>query len=541
MSLVCAIYTRKSSEEGLEQSFNSLDAQREASEAFILSQKAQGWKAAKAAYDDGGFSGGTLQRPALQRLVADVASGQVQIVVVYKVDRLTRSLADFAKLVELFDRHGVSFVSVTQQFNTTSSMGRLTLNVLLSFAQFEREVTGERIRDKIAASKRKGLWMGGIAPVGYRPHERTLAVDEPQAERVREMYRLYLALGYVSRLRAEVERRAWRTPIRTTQRAGAAGDRPFTRGHLYRILGNPIYAGRITHKGQVFAGNHPAIVDEELWQAVQALLATNRQGQRSRGNAKAPSVLAGMVFDEHGGRLTPSHAKKGERRYRYYISQDAEEQGVMRLPAQELEDAVLQAVTNFLQDDGQVVDALGALDPDGLQRGMQQAKALAGRLNESGSTRIEALQGLIERIAIGKTLLQIIVRSEAVGGQAKVTLEVPVQLKRCGMAMRLVVSGPGIKSTRRVDAKLVALIARAQDWFVQLASGSCGSMSEVAQHAKVSASYVSRAMYLAFLAPDIVERIVAGEGPLELNADRLTRMGSLPMDWQAQRKLFGMA
>ena len=540
MSLVCAIYTRKSSEEGLEQSFNSLDAQREASEAFILSQKAQGWKAAKAAYDDGGFSGGTLQRPALQRLLSDVAAGRVQIVVVYKVDRLTRSLADFAKLVELFDRHGVSFVSVTQQFNTTSSMGRLTLNVLLSFAQFEREVTGERIRDKIAASKRKGLWMGGIAPVGYLPHERTLVVDEPQAERVREIYRLYLALGCVSRLKAEIERLAWRTPARITLRAGAAGNRPFSRGHLYRILGNPIYAGRIAHKGQVFAGNHPALVDDAMWQAVQELLAANRQGQRSRGNAKTPSLLAGLVFDERGGRLTPSHAKKGERRYRYYISQDTEARDVMRLPAQELEDAVLQTVTSFLQDDGQVVDALGARDPGAVQLGLQQAKAFAGRLSESSSTRIEAMQALIERIDVGKTSMRILVRWEAVGGQAKVTVAVPVQLKRCGMAMRLIVSSPGMKSTRRVDAKLVALIARAQDWFVQLASGRCGSVSEVAQHAKVSASYVSRAMHLAFLAPDIVERIVSGEGPLELTADRLMRIGPLPVDWQAQRTLLGM-
>ena len=253
--LPCAVYTRKSSEEGLEQDFNSLDAQREACEAFILSQKAQGWKNA-GCYDDGGFSGGNVERPGLQRLLADIKLRRVKVVVVYKVDRLTRSLADFAKMVELFDSHGVSFISVTQQFNTTSSMGRLTLNVLLSFAQFEREVTGERIRDKIAASKRKGMWMGGFAPIGYVPHERTLAVDEPRAQRVREIFQLYLELGCVRRLKLELDARGWKTPERQGKRPG--GGRAFTRGHLYRLLSNPIYIGRIAHKGVIHPGQHQA-------------------------------------------------------------------------------------------------------------------------------------------------------------------------------------------------------------------------------------------------------------------------------------------
>jgi site-specific DNA recombinase len=262
--LPCAIYTRKSSEEGLEQGFNSLDAQREACQAFILSQKALGWKVA-GCYDDGGFSGGNVERPGLQRLLADIAAKRVRVVVVYKVDRLTRSLADFAKLVELFDAQGVSFVSVTQQFNTTSSMGRLTLNVLLSFAQFEREVTGERIRDKIAASKKKGLWMGGNAPMGYVPHERTLRIDEVQAQRVREIFSLYLELGSVYKLKAELHRRGWTTPMR----GGKLGGRPFHRGNLYRMLANPIYIGQIGHKGVTYPGQHPAIIDAALWQAVQ--------------------------------------------------------------------------------------------------------------------------------------------------------------------------------------------------------------------------------------------------------------------------------
>ena len=296
--LPCAIYTRKSSEEGLEQDFNSLDAQREACEAYILSQKAQGWKAV-GCYDDGGFSGGNVERPGLQRLLADIELRRVKVVVVYKVDRLTRSLADFAKLVELFDAHGVSFVSVTQQFNTTTSMGRLTLNVLLSFAQFEREVTGERIRDKIAASKRKGMWMGGFAPLGYVPHERTLAVDEPRAQRVREIFQLYLELGCVRRLKLEMDARGWKTPSEQGKRPG--GGRAFTRGHLYRLLSNPVYIGGISHKGEVHPGQHQAIVAQDVWQAAQVQLAQNAQGHSDRIDAAEPSLLAGLLQDEQAG------------------------------------------------------------------------------------------------------------------------------------------------------------------------------------------------------------------------------------------------
>lgn len=541
MSLVCAIYTRKSSEEGLEKSFNSLDAQREASEAFILSQKAQGWKPSKASYDDGGYSGGNLQRPALQRLLADVASGRVQIVVVYKVDRLTRSLADFAKLVELFDAHGVSFVSVTQQFNTTSSMGRLTLNVLLSFAQFEREVTGERIRDKIAASKRKGLWMGGIAPIGYRPHERTLVIDEPRAERVREMYGLYLELGCVSLLKRQVDAQGWRTPVRLEKGDVPAGDRPFSRGHLHRILSSPIYAGRIVHKEQVFDGNHPAIIEQATWQAVQQRLKQNRQGRRTRGNAKDTSLLAGLVFDEKGNRLTPSHAKKGQRRYRYYVNLASDEQA-LRVPALELETAVVNALAGLLSDDGRLLTLLGVEEADRMHAVLRQAKSTASSLSQVGAVRIEAALALVERVTIEPGSLRLTIRNEAISGAPGLTqIEVPVELKRSGVAMRLVVKDGVRTSEPRVDARLVTLISKAQGWFADLASGRCSSVAEVAAQSEVGSSYVARVMHLAFLAPDIVERIVRGEAPADLTVDRLCRIGALPMEWQEQRRLLGMA
>ncbi|MEI7464274.1 MAG: recombinase family protein [Burkholderiales bacterium] len=558
-ALPCAIYTRKSSEDGLEQGFNSLDAQREACEAFVLSQKTQGWTVL-GAYEDGGFSGGNVERPGLRRLLADVALGRVRIILVYKIDRLTRSLADFAKMVELFDAHDVSFVSVTQQFNTTSSMGRLTLNVLLSFAQFEREVTGERIRDKIAASKRKGLWMGGLAPIGYVPgvdaNQRSLTIDEPRAELVREMYRLYLELGCVSALVAEVNHRGWVTPARVTRREGAAGGRPFSRGHLYRILANPIYIGQIVHKDEVFAGQHSAIVEAELWQAVQAQLKANLQGHRTKANSSQPSLLTGLVFDEQGHRLTPSHAQKGARRYRYYIDQVSAEAddatNAMRLPAKELETAVIEAVSGFLKDRSRVMAVTGSVDA-GQAKCRLQTAAAAGALMETAmaSQQIEVLTRLVKRIVVRKDSIEIEVRIAAIWSaewvaadddEAVHRIEVPVQLKRCGMAVRLIVrsaSGPVMRGT---DAKLVALISKAQDWFERLSSGRCDSVQAIAQQEQIATvAYVMRVIHLAFLAPDIVRAIVRGEQPMELTVDRLMRMGPLPMAWEDQRELLGMA
>ena len=316
----CAIYTRKSSEEGLDQEFNSLLAQREACEAFITSQRHEGWACLPKAYDDGGFSGATMDRPALQRLLADVAAGRVDTVVVYKIDRLTRSLTDFAKIVEVLDRRGASFVSVTQQFNTTTSMGRLTLNVLLSFAQFEREVIGERIRDKIAASKRKGMWMGGVPPLGYRVEDRKLVLINDEAEIVRSIFCRYAELGSARLLKEELETRGINSKSWTNAAGRRIGGQPFSRGALYQVLQNRIYRGEIVHKGQSHPGEHPPIIDQPLWDAVQAQLATNRAERNSGTRACQPSLLAGILFDGDGNRLTPSYAVKNGTRYRYYVS-----------------------------------------------------------------------------------------------------------------------------------------------------------------------------------------------------------------------------
>jgi site-specific DNA recombinase len=314
----CAIYTRKSSEEGLEQSFNSLDAQREACEAYIRSQKHEGWTGLSARYDDGGFSGGNMDRPALKKLMDDIADGKVNTVVVYKVDRLTRSLADFAKLVEQCDSKGITFVSVTQQFNTTTSMGRLTLNVLLSFAQFEREVTGERIRDKIAASKAKGMWMGGPVPLGYDLRDRRLYINAAEAEQVREVFRQYLRLRNVQALMSYLGQTKIQSKVGITN-GKKSGGKLYS---LYKLLRNHLYVGEIEHKGSIYQGEHESIVDRELWNQVQELLDQNRRGDRIKGRKCSGSLLTGLLFDESGTRYTPTGAQKGARRYYYYTPQN---------------------------------------------------------------------------------------------------------------------------------------------------------------------------------------------------------------------------
>ena len=349
----CVIYTRVSTEYGLEQDFNSLDAQRDAAEAYIRSQAHDGWTLVRTRYDDGGFSGGSTDRPALQQLLADISDGKIDVVVVYKVDRLTRSLADFAKLVELFDSHNVSFVSVTQQFNTTTSMGRLTLNVLLSFAQFEREVTSERIRDKIAASKRKGIWVGGMVPLGYTVRDRKPVIVEEEAERVRLIFNRYMELGGIGPLLTDLRKRKIHTKVRELSTGRTIGGIPFTRGSLGHLLRNRFYIGEVSYKGEICAGEQPPILDRALFDAVQAKLADQRNSEQVK-RASSEALLIGKLFDDRGNRMSPSHARKGGRKYRYYIAspliQGTPERlgAVTRVPAADLESAVVNAVRQHL-------------------------------------------------------------------------------------------------------------------------------------------------------------------------------------------------
>ena len=404
----CAIYTRKSSDEGLEQAFNSLDAQREACAAFILSQKHEGWTVSPTLYDDGGFSGGTLERPALKRLLADIEAGQIDVIVVYKVDRLTRALSDFAKLVEIFDRRGISFVSITQQFNTTTSMGRLTLNVLLSFAQFEREVIGERVRDKIAASKKKGMWMGGMPPLGYDVKDRKLVVNDKEARTVVDIYRRYLALKSVHALKDGLAEAGIKSKRRVRPDGTEYGGQKFSRGALYLMLQNRIYRGEITHEGNSFSGEHQAIIEQPLWDEVQTVLAKNRVERATGARAKQPSLLAGFVFDETGERLTPTYSVKKGTRYRYYVSTSLltgagrNRSSGRRIPAGDLEGQVINRLRAFLADPAAVLDAIddeshgGSGQSQLIERGRQVAAELGAQAPNEVKTMLMTLLCRVE-------------------------------------------------------------------------------------------------------------------------------------------------
>src|SRR5467141_499038 len=409
----CAIYTRVSTDHGLEQDFNSLDAQYDAAEAYIRSQVHAGWALIRTRYADGGYSGGSTERPALQRLLADVRARKVDVIVVYKVDRLTRSLADLARLVGIFDAQGVSFVSVTQQFNTTGSMGRLTLNVLLSFAQFEREVTGERIRDKIAASKKKGMWMGGNVPLGYDASARTLIVNPAEAETVRRIFALYIELGSVRRVKEEADRLWLSTKRSTTANGIERGGRSFSRGHIYDLLSNPIYIGEIAHKGRLYPGQHPALIDTETWTAVRDRLAANASDHRRKADAAEPSLLAGVLSDARGERLTPSHAVKKGRRYRYYVSgalitqAGTDRAQGWRLPAQEIEDAVIRVLADALTSPALLLERFGtaATPSDQTRRMLDRAARLAAALNRSPVERDKVVRDIIERVVVAENAM----------------------------------------------------------------------------------------------------------------------------------------
>jgi site-specific DNA recombinase len=559
--LRCAIYTRKSSEEGLEQEFNSLDAQREACEAYIRSQRHEGWALLPARYDDGGLSGGSLHRPALQRLLADIVSGRVDLVVVYKVDRLTRSLWDFAKIVEVFDAHGASFVSVTQHFNTTTSMGRLTLNMLLSFAQFEREVTGERIRDKIAASKRKGMWMGGSVPLGYEARDRKLFVVPGQAELVRRIYRLYLGLGSVRLLLQQL-------PV-----DGITGKdgRPMARGALFHLLKNRIYRGEISHCDNIYPGEHEAIIDGDLWDEVQRRLDQARSDRRAGGAARHPSLLAGMLTDPTGGPMSATHATKAGRRYRYYVSSDlitgtrGEHADALRIPAAALERVVIDRIARLLADGSELLLALRSgdvLPADGAQQRkiLTAASSLAGRWPSLGhAAQRDALLAL--NLQVGVQRHELTIRIEAprlvamlMGqGQADgqlansrheesgsiIALTESVSLRRSGREMALLVGST--VATDRSDPTLVRLVAKAWAMREALVSSEAPTFTAFAEASGFTQSYAGRLIRMALLAPDIIEAILDGRQPPGLTATSLMRDTRLPTDWQEQRRALRFA
>ena len=549
----CAIYTRKSSEEGLEQDYNSLHAQREACEAFIRSQAGEGWRLVKTAYDDGGFSGGGMERPGLQQLLEDIRAGLVETVVVYKVDRLTRSLTDFAKMVEVFDAKGVSFVAVTQQFNTTTSMGRLTLNVLLSFAQFEREVIGERIRDKVASSKRKGIWMGGNLPFGYDVHERKLIVNQEEAEIVRGIFDRYLELGSVRFLANELRQRGIVSSARVSKKGNARGGKKLSRGALYYLLSNPIYRGEIRHRNERYPGQQEAIVSRELWDQVQQRLQNRGVRTGERRKTEVPrNPLAGKLFDESGEPLYVQGAAKGERRYRYYVSKalvtgesEIAQQG-WRIAAREIERRVCAAGQAVLGDRATITLALeqSCIDLNRLPSVLTTAQAWIVQL-ASTSESATALAALVERVELNRESLNLKLRlplTEQSEGASPVSLRlsrvVPMQMKRRGIEMRLVLESD--ITSISVDLPLLKAVARARRWAHELVSGKVRSVDELAKREGLDRRSVRRLIPLGFLAPRIVEAIATGRQPVDLTLKALTRRIDLPLLWSAQHQLLGM-
>ncbi|MFN3144776.1 MAG: recombinase family protein [Paracoccaceae bacterium] len=550
----CAIYTRKSSDEGLDQDFNSLDAQREACAAYIASQRHEGWVLDPARYDDGGVSGATLARPGLERLLADIAAGRIGMVVVYKIDRLTRSLADFARLVERLDAASCSFVSVTQAFNTASSMGRLTLNVLLSFAQFEREVTAERIRDKIAASKKKGLWMGGVPPLGYDPHldpkVRSLVINDAEAQTVRRLYALYDqlgCLGAVARAATAEGLRSKRHRFRTGREQGGG---TLSRGQIYSLLRNPIYLGQIRHKAQVWDGQHDAILETGVWERVQEKLQSASGRPRgavsdpARVTGQAPAPLTGKLRDETGDRLTPTHTRRKGRQIRYYVSNRLISGGVdprgWRLPARDLEQVVAGLLADHVERLAKEHRLLKCPDPVTSAALTDTARNLAHTLRSAtdhGRFRLLA-RGTVSKGQIDLTLNRDVLAEDlgvAPGDleDAALAVTAPLQLRRRGIEGKIIAGEPAPSP----DPTLLRALSEAHTWVAALRRGS--PLHAIAAQAGHADAYIRTRAQLAFLSPELQQAILAGRQPVDLTLARILRR-PVPLDWDAQARLYGL-
>ena len=543
----CAIYTRKSSDEGLEQGFNSLDAQREACAAYILSQASEGWVALPDIYDDGGISGGTLERPALQRLLTEVRDGRIDIIVVYKVDRLTRSLLDFSKLVEAFDKAGTSFVSITQSFNTTTSMGRLTLNMLLSFAQFEREVTAERIRDKIAASKAKGMWMGGTPPLGYAPDGRSLSIIEDDAAIVRRLFERYLECGGVRELVDALNVEGSRMPLRTAGTGKVVGGGPWLRGPVYLMLKNPIYVGLIRHRDKTFQGRHPAIIERPLFDQVQEHLTVHRQGKIRRAKQTSTYPLAGKLFDEDGETLVGVHSTKQRVRYRYYVTKAAHHTTAMgdtaavRIPAAEIEALIADQIVTAFADLLVHMPGLIGTVPEQVNAVLTRSNALADRLKDASDP---AVFEFVSAAHLAPTGVRIGLAGDAVARELglapspTIELVVATRITRSGRTLRLI-QGDGRSAARTERPQLARLIVRGREWWSQIRAGEA-SVSSISDSEGVSRSYVSRLVRLAFLAPELLEAMTNGRLGATVEVADLLKPGAIDLSWETQRARFGV-
>lgn len=544
--LHCAIYTRKSTDEGLDKDFNSLDAQREACAAYVLSQQHEGWSLLPELYDDGGHSGGTLERPALQQLLGDVRSGKIDVVVVYKIDRLTRSLADFAKIVDVLDEAEASFVSVTQAFSTTSSMGRLTLNVLLSFAQFEREVGAERIRDKIAASKAKGMWMGGSVPLGYKAVDRKLVVIPKEAETVRDIMRRYLEADSIRALVGELRRDGIVSKRYVSKRGNAKGGNPFKRGSLTWLLSNPLYVGEVRHKDKTYPGQHDAIVDRETFDAVQKKLKARASSGSSAGPKRRLALLAGMIRDHRGRPMSPTHTQNHGRRYTYYASNmngDAEAPA-LRLPASEIEQAVRRAIAKWFKDDANIQKLAASKSAD-------EKKAVFGRAKQLADD-IEHLPISSANLVLSKIGLSISVSDQLVVGrfnpavglgvavdedaeQVEASVQIALDQQNYGHEPRLRLQ-PSEQDRVVRDDRLVELLGRAFAAREELLE-----MDEAAARSTKTTKlrHLQRLARLSYLDPTIIRCILKGSQPKGLSARDLWRTGELPIRFADHREALG--
>jgi site-specific DNA recombinase len=530
-SIRCAIYTRVSTEHGLDQEFNSLDAQYEAASAYIKSQAHAGWTLIRSRYDDGGYSGGSTDRPDLQKLLDDIRARKIDVIVVYKVDRLTRSLADFAKLVELFDSHGVSFVSVTQQFNTTTSMGRLTLNVLLSFAQFEREVTSERIRDKIAASKRKGLWVGGNLPLGYEMKDSKVAIVEEEAELVRSIFRRYLELGSVNELLRDLRERDIRTKCRQLSTGTTRGGIPFGRGTLYYVLSNHFYIGEVKYKNEILPGEQQPIMDRALFEAVrQKSLA--QWSHRTVVRNKSDHLLTGLLFDDAGHRMIPTHATKAGIRYRYYAStpvlhgeaKTASAGSISRVPAADVEDIIIDALETHLvtKQDGSASSAL----------------QLRNR---------EALAQLVAGIVVHRDKLLVRLKSDHTDEEPdraddESSLTIAWRKPPSKRARQILLPHNASRIAIQPEqferrARLVSAIAKGRRWLDDVVSGRVTTITELCRRERCSVRQVNMTISLAFLAPNLVNAAVEGRLPRGIGIERLR---DPPTEWSKQFEALGL-
>lgn len=527
----CAIYTRKSTEEGLEQDFNSLDAQREACEAYVKSQQHEGWVLIEKQYNDGGFSGGSLDRPAVQELFKDIEAGEVDIVVVYKVDRLTRSLMDFAKIVELFDKQNASFVSITQHFNTTTSMGRLTLNILLSFAQFEREVTGERIRDKFAASKKKGMWMGGCVPIGYKLANRKLEIDPIHSKTVKLIFEKYLEFKSIAKVKEYLKEHNFKT----------VSGRDFFKGHLYSLIQNKTYLGLIVHKGNIYDGEHPGIIEKELFDSVQRQIQLNRVNRYSEHNEKTNALLLGKIFDDNNNRMTTTHSSSKKRKYSYYISlaldkgKKGQEGSVPKIPSCEIEKFVIKVIKEFLTNKRRIQKYIDSFDV-----GRQNDFIFAiEKLQDFSDSRI--IRALLSKVIVsseyveitlcGKNLLKVLEHladKKEILFESKNETESPIVINRKTRIARvhrkgnLLIIDPEDQVVPMQNPYLMNAIIKSHYWNKLLVDGKVKNIAEIQRlEGMKDPTYVKNIMKLKFIPAELTEQIIEGTQPIDMTVKKL--------------------